>query len=461
METRRKGPLPQIVESPVKPAFSEALKFWWKLGWISFGGPAGQIAVMHRELVEKKKWIGEGAFLHALSYCMLLPGPEAQQLATYLGWLLHGIRGGLVAGILFILPSVFILLGLSALYLLYGRISFVENFFEGVKAAVLAVLILAFWKLAEKIFFSSSNEAAVKNKPGKFWVNGLTVLVALAGAATMFFHGSFPILIASSLALGTLLTFVFGKYFRSKKPKTPALEKNISAITVSGEIRRMATLVFVFGALWMLPIALFYFLANDFPFWKTLTLFFTQAALVTFGGAYAVLPYVAQMSVSHFHWLSASEMIDGLALGESTPGPLIMVLAFVGFLGAAHHHENSLLFGTAGLLLTVFYTFLPSFFFILAGAPWVEKTGGNDFFKSALTLAQAAVVGVIFYLALYFGKAILFPESVSVLGLRGFPLVWAAISLLALKPFKINLPLWLLASGAAGTLFHWISSSIR
>lgn len=450
----------------MKPGFSEALKFWWKLGWISFGGPAGQIAVMHRELVEEKKWVGEKAFLHALSYCMLLPGPEAQQLATYLGWLLHGIRGGLVAGILFILPSVFILLALSALYLLYGRVALVENFFEGVKAGVLAVVILAFWKLAGKIFFSSSSlspssSPSSKEKPGKVGVNVLTALVAMAGALFMLFHWSFPFLIVSALVLGILLTLAFPKYFGSGLRNGSAARKSGLGISVSGEFRRLAVLVLVFGALWILPLVSLYFLANDFSFWKTMSLFWTQAALVTFGGAYAILPYVAQMSVSHFHWLAASEMIDGLALGESTPGPLIMVLAFVGFLGAAHHHDQSLLFGTVGLLLTVFYTFLPSFFFILAGAPWVEKTGGNDFFKSALSLAQAAVVGVIFYLALYFGKAILFPDSFSFSGLQVFPLVWAGLSLLALKPFKINLPLWLLASGAAGLAVHLISSSIR
>lgn len=452
----------------MKPDFSEALKFWWKLGWISFGGPAGQIAVMHRELVEKKKWVGEKPFLHALSYCMLLPGPEAQQLATYLGWLLHGVRGGIVAGVLFIFPSIFILLGLSVLYLLYGRIALVENFFEGVKAGVLAVVILAFWKLAEKIFFASfknkdksKNENGKPGKAGEFWVNAPVVLISVAGALFMFFHWSFPLLIVSALALGIVLTLVFPNYFRTEKTESATAKDDAPKTRLANELRRLVILVFIFGALWMLPIGAAFFLASDFSFWKTMSLFWTQAALITFGGAYAVLPYVAQLSVNHFHWLSTSEMIDGFALGESTPGPLIMVLAFVGFLGAAHHHESSILLGTAGLLLTVFYTFLPSFFFILAGAPLVEKTGGNDFFKSALTFAQAAVVGVIFYLALYFGKAILFPETFSVSGLKLFPLIWAGLSLLALKPFKINLPLWLLASGAAGLAFHWISSSIR
>lgn len=432
--------------APGCPSFREALVFWTRLGFISFGGPAGQIAIMHTFLVEKKKWISERRFLHALNYCMLLPGPEAQQLATYTGWLLHGVWGGIAAGLLFILPSVFILLGLSIAYVLWGKLAWIAALFYGLKPAVVAIVVTAMWKMAKKSLIAAPHY----------------VMAILSFVGIFFLHLPFPIIILVAVVAGLVLIRYFPALIKSGSAKAKADEEERqyyinafsppawSPFTWSG----LATKLGVGLLLWGLPLVVLYGFVYDFAFWSRLVLFFTEAALVTFGGAYAVLPYVAQVSVEKFHWLSSYEMMDGLALGETTPGPLIMVLVFVGFMAGYHQQPGGLATGALGLFTTTFYTFLPSFLFILIGAPWVERTQGNERLKSALTFVTSAVVGVVFNLALYFGKAVIFPQGLTSPDLLA--LVWAVASWGALEYFKVNMIRWIAVSAAAGILYGLI-----
>jgi len=379
--------------------FSEALRFWLKLGFISFGGPTGQIAIMHQELVERRRWISEGRFLHALNYCMLLPGPEAQQLATYIGWLMHRTWGGIVAGGLFVLPSVFILIALSWIYLAYGEVPLVAGVFYGIKPAVVAIVLAA----AHRIGSRSLNNA---------W---LWAIAAAAFIAIFAYHAPFPAIVIAAGIAGYLTPRKFGSagaHAVAHASFGPAL---IDEHTPTPEHARFSWKRFsAFGcaglALWVL---VFGSLAADQGWDATLTQmgwFFTKAALLTFGGAYAVLPYVYQAAVEQYHWLTASQMIDGLALGETTPGPLIMVVAFVGFIGA----------GVAGALVATFFTFLPSFIFIFMGAPFIETTHGDLRFTAPLAAITAAVVGVILNLAVSFAYHVLWPEG------RSGPFDWAS-----------------------------------
>ena len=426
-----------------KPTFKEALKFWTKLGFISFGGSAGQIAIMHEYLVDKKKWISESKFLHALNYCMILPGPEAQQLATYIGWLLHGVRGGLAAGILFVLPSVFILLALSTIYVSYGTIPVVYSVFNGLKPAVIAIIILALIKIGSKSLLSPFH-----------------YFVAVAAFVSLYFlHISFPVVLIGAALLAVITRKIFpGVFTASAKNETQkqdneeeyCINKNSIAPATGFSALRFLKISGVTLLLWISPLAAFYFLSNDFLFWKKLSLFFTQAALITFGGAYAVLPYVAQVSVEKLHWLSNLQMIDGLALGETTPGPLIMVLAFVGFMAGYNNFGGSLAISTLGLVTTTFYTFLPSFFFIFTGAPIIESTQENKNLKEIFSVITAAVVGVVLNLSIYLGKAVLFPVTVSLAGLDYLSLLWIVASLLAMYRFKINMIAWIGASALFG-----------
>lgn len=426
-----------------KPSFKETIKFWARLGIISFGGPAGQIAIMHESLVEKKKWISESKFLHALNYCMILPGPEAQQLATYIGWLLYGTKGGLSAGILFFLPSMFILLGLSAIYVSFGNIPWIYSFFIGLKPAVIAIVILALIKIGKKSLVSL-----------------LHYFVAFAAFICIFFLNiPFPLIILGSILLAAIARKFFPKLFSAKNNMSDQKETNetnyyINKNTVVPDVGfKPSTFwkkISIGILLWTIPMSLFYFLTNDFEFWKTLSIFFTKAALVTFGGAYAVLPYVAQVSVEKFNWLTKLQMIDGLALGETTPGPLIMVLAFVGFMAGHNHFDHSLLMGTLGLVTTTFYTFLPCFLFIFIGAPVIERTQENKWVKEMLSLVTAAVVGVVFNLTIYLGKAVLFPTDVSFSELDYLSLGWVFISFLAMYKFKINMIAWIGISAVFG-----------
>lgn len=430
-----------------QPTFRAALKFWIKLGFISFGGPAGQIAIMHEFLVDKKKWISDSKFLHALNYCMILPGPEAQQLATYTGWMLHGTIGGLAAGILFVLPSMFILLGLSAVYVSFGNLPWVFAIFSGLKPAVIAIVILALIKIGKKSLLSTFH-----------------YFVAFAAFVCIFFFNvPFPLIIVGAIVTATISRRFFPIFFESNNKKTIQKEESekeyyinkhtISPNTGFNPLRLLKQLSMGI-LLWSIPLVAFYFLTSDFAFWKKLSLFFTQAAFVTFGGAYAVLPYVAQVSVGQFKWLTNLQMIDGLALGETTPGPLIMVLVFVGFMAGYNHFGGSLLMGTLGLLTTTFYTFLPCFLFILAGAPIIERTQENKQIKQILALVTAAVVGVILNLTIYLARAVIFPTNISLAGLDLITLGWTIISFIAMYRFKIGMITWIGVSAVFGLVYY-------
>ncbi len=429
--------------TPLHPSFREALLFWLKLGFISFGGPAGQIAIMHEYLVEKKKWISERKFLNALNYCMILPGPEAQQLATYSGWLLHGVRGGLAAGILFILPSVFILLGLSFVYVTFGETPVLNSILDFLKPAVIAIVILALLKIAKKSLVSPMHY----------------ILAALAFGCIYFLNIPFPSIVFGSIIIGAISIQFFPKAFEINIHNED-LQKNTEAGYVVNQysvvkglglpIKRLVLQIIGGLLLWCAPLVIVYW-SNivDFNFWKHLSLFFTKAAFVTFGGAYAVLPYVAQVSVETYGWLTKLQMIDGLALGETTPGPLIMVLAFVGFMAGYNSFAGSMGMAALGLGLTTYYTFLPSFLFIFAGAPLIERTQSNTYLKTLFGFATAAVTGVILNLGIYFGKAVIIPSPPVVLWI---PLLWTIISFIALRYLKINMIVWIGVSLFIGLL---------
>ena len=436
------------VEAPPVPSFGQALAYWLKLGFISFGGPAGQIAVMHEELVERRRWISEGRFLHALNYCMVLPGPEAQQLATYIGWLMHRTRGGLVAGGLFVLPSLFILIALSWIYLAYGHVPLVAGIFHGIKPAVTALVLHAAWRIGSR---------ALRNR----WLWGLA---AASFAAIFALHAPFPLIVLVAGLIGHVggrfAPDVFrtgGGHAAAAKAFGPALIDDHTPTPAHALFtwHRFRKVLVVSLALWG---AAFGALAGLFGIDAVLTQmawFFTKAALLTFGGAYAVLPYVFQGAVEQHQWLTAPQMIDGLALGETTPGPLIMVVAFVGFVGgwgkALFGPDALLLSGAAAATVVTFFTFLPSFFFILLGAPFIESTHGQLKFTAPLTAITAAVVGVIVNLAVFFAYHVLWPQ-----GLGGrFDAASALIGIaaaVALFRFKVGVIPVVLAAGAAGLL---------
>jgi chromate transporter len=394
--------------APAKVGFAEALRFWLKLGFISFGGPTGQIAIMHQELVERRRWISEKRFLHALNYCMVLPGPEAQQLATYIGWLMHRTWGGIIAGGLFVLPSVFILIALSWIYLAYGDVPLVAGVFYGIKPAVVAIVLAAAWRIGQR---------ALKHP-------ALWAIAAAAFVSIFAFSAPFPAIVLAAGIIGFLggqyAPAVFtggGGHGGAQAGYGPALIDDDTPTPPHARFSWVKLAGYLgFGlALWAGAMAT---LAAAFTWDGTPTQmgwFFSKAALLTFGGAYAVLPYVYQGAVENYHWLSAQQMIDGLALGETTPGPLIMVVAFVGFVGAWTHavFGGDALFwaGATGGLVATFFTFLPSFVFIFAGAPFVETTHGNLKFSAPLTGITAAVVGVIVNLALFFAWHVLWPRG--------------------------------------------------
>ncbi len=433
---------------PKKPDFKEALLFWIKLGFISFGGPAGQIAIMHEYLVDKKKWISNSKFLHALNYCMILPGPEAQQLATYIGWMLHGTRGGLAAGILFFLPSMFILLALSLIYVSYGNIPWIYAMFDGLKPAVIAIVILALIKIGKKSLLSPFH-----------------IFVVLAAFISIyFFNIPFPLIIVGTISIAAFGRYLFPAIFQTQQSGNKIAEDEsdyyINNDTIVGNTSFNPVLFWkkslIAALFWIIPLIVFYFFTSDFQFWKNLTVFFTKASLVTFGGAYAVLPYVAQVSVEKFNWLTNLQMIDGLALGETTPGPLIMVLVFVGFMAGHNHFGNSLLMGSLGLITTTFYIFLPCFLFIFAGAPIIERTQENKMVKEILSLVTAAVVGVILNLTIYLGQAVLFPNELALSGINYVTLGWGIVSFIGMYRFKIGMISWIGLSALFGLIFYLI-----
>ena len=399
---------PATAPAPAAPSFAEALRFWLELGFISFGGPAGQIALLHTELVERRRWISERRFLHALNYCMVLPGPEAQQLATYIGWLMHRSWGGVVAGALFVLPSLFILIALSWVYMRYGQIPVVAGVFYGLKPAVTALVLHAAHRISSR---------ALKNR--WLWAIAFASFIAIFG-----FDVPFPLIVGVAALIGyvggRVAPAVFsagGSHGAAKAGYGPAVIDDHTPTPPHALFRRGALArVLVIGAvLWIVVMG---GLIASFGIDGTLTQmgwFFTKAALLTFGGAYAVLPYVFQGAVGDHAWLTAPQMIDGLALGETTPGPLIMVVAFVGFVGAWTKQvfgPGSLsLAGAAAACLVTFFTFLPSFVFILAGGPLVEATHGNLKVTAPLAGVTAAVVGVIVNLALFFAYHVLWPQG--------------------------------------------------
>jgi chromate transporter len=423
--------------APMAVTFWEAFRFWLKLGFISFGGPAGQISIMHQELVEKRRWISERRFLHALNYCMVLPGPEAQQLATYIGWLMHRSWGGIVAGALFVLPSLLILIVLSWLYISFGDMPLVAGLFYGIKPAVTAIVVQAAHRIGSR---------ALKNH----W---LWAIAAAAFVAIFAANLPFPIIIAGAALFGFVggriapdKFIVGGGHANSAKSYGRALIDDDTAAPTHARFLwgRLLKVAAIGGLLWLAPVVL---LLETQGWNGTLTQmawFFTKAALLTFGGAYAVLPYVYQGAVVNYSWLTPAQMIDGLALGETTPGPLIMVVAFVGFVGgyqsALFGADRLFLCGAVAASLVTWFTFLPSFIFILAGGPLVESTRGDLKFTAPLTAITAAVVGVVLNLALFFAYHVLWPK-----GFAG-RFDWAAASI---------------ALGAAIALLHFKRSVVQ
>lgn len=408
MKRRSEGTqLTAMTPLPSKISFRSALGVWAKIGLLSFGGPAGQVALMHKELVEERKWIDEERFLHALNYCMLLPGPEAQQLAAYIGWLMHKTRGGLAAGLLFVLPGFVAILGLSMLYAGFRELPAVAALFFGLKAAVLAVVVEAVHRIGKR---------ALKTR--------LMVVVAATAFVAIFFFGvAFPWVVLGAASFGLVGSRVWPTAF-----PTPARVRAegagatvIDRMAAAGELthtapstRRAVMVLLVCGGLWAVPgVALAIAFGSDSVFVQE-GVFFSKAAVVTFGGAYAVLAYVAQRAVETYGWLQPGEMLDGLGLAETTPGPLIMVVQFVGFLGAYRHPGDlsPMLAGILGSLVTVWVTFVPCFLWIFLGAPYIEALRGNRFLHSGLSAITAAVVGVVLNLAFWFGLHVVFGQIV-------------------------------------------------
>jgi chromate transporter len=430
-----------------RPGFREALRFWFKLGWISFGGTAAHIAIMHDDLVEKKRWISNASFLHALSHCMILPGPEAQQLAIYIGWKLHGKRGGVVAGTLFVLPSMFVLLALSVIYVRFGNLPWIAAMFNGLKPAVIALVVVALQRVAQRA------------------LRGVVpcVVAAAAFVGMFFFDVSLLLAMFSVIVLGIVLGWLQrGVLPVPGEAGAEANDEEGYYISLNSETRQPAPLLkpaakltAIVLLLWLLPLPALYFFVEDFHFWKSLVLFFTKTAFVTIGGSYTVIPYVAQVTVLKLHWLTKLQMMDGFALAETTPGPLIIVVAFVGFMAGYNHFNRSLWMGTLGLLVTTFYTFLPCFLFVFAGAPLVERTQGNPTIRRILGLITAVVVGAILDLALFLGKAVIFPSgAVDLKRLDAVSLCWVILSLVLLRGFKLSLLHLILLSVGFGLIRH-------
>ncbi|MDQ3133631.1 MAG: chromate efflux transporter [Acidobacteriota bacterium] len=436
--------------------FAEAFRFWVKLGFISFGGPAGQIAIMHRELVERRRWLSEERFLHALNYCMLLPGPEAQQLAIYIGWLMHRTWGGIVAGAFFVIPSIFILLGLSYVYAAYGNVPAVAGVLAGFKPVVVAIVVEAVLKIGGK---------AIKRRAH-------LAIAAAAFISIYFLHIPFPLIVLAAALVGLvgakLLPGIFAPPTKAKevdrKMKGSGKETGRLLLVIDDAATppahtlpshaRSLRILSLGLVLWVLPLIGLV----TWRGWGSLHAqeyrFFTQAALVTFGGAYAVLAYVSQAAAGSYGWITQVQAVDGLALAETTPGPLIMVLQFVGFMSAWNNPQGMTPTSSAvaGALITTYVTFLPSFLFIFLGAPYIEKLRGNKNLTGALTGVTAAVVGVILNLAIVFGAAVVFPRGL-VGGADWFAAAISVAAFLALYKFKADVLWVVLACGVIGLLW--------
>jgi chromate transporter len=437
--------------APAVPTRAEAFRYWLKLGFISFGGPAGQIAMMHHDLVDTKRWISERRFLHALNFCMILPGPEATQLATYIGWMLHRTWGGVVAGSLFVLPSLVLLIALSWLYMAYGDVPAVAGGLYGIKPAVVAIVLHAAWRIGSRAL----------RRP-TLWVVAATAFVAIFA-----FNVPFPAIVVAAGLVGLVGGRVAPGEFAIGGADDAPGRAHAPALIDDGtptppharfSAARLALVVGVCIALWLFTLAMLVASYGPGSTLPRMGWFFTKAALLTFGGAYAVLPYVYQGAVETYAWLTPAQMIDGLALGETTPGPLIMVVAFVGFVGgwskALFGPDSLALAGIAGACVATFYTFLPSFLFILAGGPLVESTHGQLKFTAPLSGITAAVVGVIVSLAAFFAWHVFWPAgwnaAAPLRGLDPVPLAIGVAAAAALFRFKVGVIPVILACGVAG-----------
>ena len=439
---------------PAPVSLSEAFLYWLKLGFISFGGPAGQISMMHTELVERRRWISEHRFLHALNYTMVLPGPEAQQLATYIGWLMHGTLGGIMAGVLFVLPSLAILIALTWIYLVYGDVPVVAGILYGIKPAVTAIVVFAAYRIGSR---------ALRN--GVLWA-----MAAAAFVAIFALHVPFPYIVLTAALLGFIGGHVVPDKFRAggghdaaDKSFGAALIDDHTSVPDWARFSWRSTVIHITAglAIWVLIEGALYMAYGWQGPLTQMGWFFTKAALVTFGGAYAVLPYVYQGGVEHYGWLTGAQMIDGLALGETTPGPLIMVVAFVGFVGGwvkeIFGPESLLLAGIAGATVATIFTFLPSFIFILVGGPAVEATRHDVKFTAPLTGITAAVVGVVLNLAVFFAWHVLWPEASEAAPFAGrfewFSLLITLAAFVALWRYKVGIIPVIGACAAAGLAY--------
>ena len=428
------------------PTFGEAFRFWVKLGFISFGGPAGQISIMHHELVDRKKWVSNERFLNALNYCMLLPGPEAQQLATYIGWLLHRLPGGIIAGALFVIPSIFILFALSYTYAAFGTIPWVVSVFIGLKAAIMAIVLSAVIKIGKK---------ALKN--------GVMVgIAALSFISIFFLKIPFPLIVLGAGLLGLVGRYALPEKFDVIKGKdTRDFDAGYVQICEDPEVchinpstKRNIVLVTVFVLLWLAPVMMLSVFLPHRVFY-TEALFFTKAAFLTFGGAYAVLAYIAQAGVVQYAWLTGPQMIDGLGLAETTPGPLIMVVQFVGFMAGWNHSAgwSPVVGGMVGSLVATYFTFLPCFLFVFLGGPYVEKFRDNATLSAALSSITAAVVGVVLNLAVWFGLQVLMPAAG---GFNWFAAVIGLAAFASIQWFKVGILAVIAAAGAIGFILYQV-----
>ena len=432
------------VESGTKPVgFWEAFWFWVKLGFINFGGPAGQIAIMHRELVEKKRWISESQYLRTLNFCMLLPGPEAQQVATYIGWRLHGTLGGIVAGAFFVIPSIFVLWLLSYLAAAHSDVPAITGLLYGVQPVVIAIVVEAVLRIGKRTL----NHAI------------LVAFAILAFVALYFLSVPFPLVVVAAAGSGLLLSRVVPDAFRGRGHGSAAEEDEttLDQGTSNGRpsMLRNLRLLGTFLVLWAVPVGAVWIWRGGEDVLVREALFFTGAAFVTFGGAYAVLSYVSDVAVNGYGWLTADQMVQGLGLAESTPGPLIMVTQYVGFFGAWNNPGpfDPLLYGTLGAAITTYATFLPCFMFIFVLAPYIELLANNRRLRAILVGVTAAVVSVIANLAVFFASRVLFPEGVSLAGLDVFALVVAVVAFVVLQRFRV--PIYLMVPVGAVVGMVW------
>lgn len=451
--TEQKNVIATQDAAPADVSFMQAFMYWLKLGFISFGGPAGQISIMHHDLVEKKHWISESRFLHALNYCMVLPGPEAQQLATYIGWLMHRNWGGIVAGALFVLPSFFILTALAWIYMAYGTVPAVAGVFYGIKPAVVAIVLFAAYRIGSR---------ALKNQV-------LWAIAGLAFIAIFALNLPFPLIVLTAALIGHVGGRVIPSYFKvggghgvAKKDYGTALIDDETPTPEHARFswKKMLRVGLIGLGIWLLGIVVLMSFYGWQGAFTQMAWFFTKAALMTFGGAYAVLPYVFQGAVEHYQWLTPVQMMDGLALGETTPGPLIMVVTFVGFVGGwvtqVFGADAVFASAVAAAAIVTFFTFLPSFVFIFMGAPFIESTHGNLKFTAPLSAITAAVVGVILNLALFFAYHVFWPAGLEA-DIDWFSVALTALAVAAVFRLKLNVISVILVCGGLGMAFKLLA----